>query len=240
MENNINVSVSPNEKGESVLVLREGAASVHYEHVPVRFSGIISSPFKWVDKRSTDIGKVHTYLSVDNHNGIIELIVDENNHFYDKITGKLEPNPDLVKIGINVDSREYDNKSLAKMFKMNRHLFADENQNMAVVTELNQLKVKVDQEIEKKDDFKGNTRFLVAQNVIQSNIPPAIKLNMPIFKGMDSFEFNVEIVIDADSWKCSLISPDLIVMQDKIKISELQSQVEAIKNLLPDIPVLYV
>ena len=84
-----------------VYVIKFGSISQDKEPTPVNLTGNIDVVSTFMAARLNEISKAPSYVLVDESGGSIMLIVDENDPFKTKITGKLELHPDFVKWGIN-------------------------------------------------------------------------------------------------------------------------------------------
>lgn len=233
MEKYINVNVSENAQ---VVEILQGEALPRKEPRRVIVRGLINAPFEFLLKRNPN--PENTHLIVDLSEGKLELVVDEKNYYSDIITGKLELNPDFEKFEINTGLSR-DTFELSDFIKMNRFFFADKNVSMKLVSDLKNFKAKVNKQIEQSNNDRGNTRFLHDQ-VVDSNIPEAFDLVIPIFKGQPAQKFRVEINIDARSFECTLISPDANDLINEVKEKLINEQVEKVKDLSPNLAILEV
>ncbi len=154
----------------------------------------------------------------------------------DVFTGGLVPHPDLEKWGVNKGKR-YTNLELADFVKMNRHYFGNKEVAMKLVTELRNLKVKTDREIESQDNKQGDYRFLSAQKVIESNLPKSFILKLPVFVGQAAISFEVEVEVSAQDFGCSLISPDLKEYIDTEAKILIDAQLDKIRVLYPQLRI---
>lgn len=221
-------------------IIRHGQALPEREPQKVAVDGAITAPRLWIDKRKEAISPEKSYLAVSKESAKIQLVVDERSYYADVINGQMLMNPEINKLGINDEQRVYSNLELAKVFKMNRALFAGKAENLKVVSELQNVKAKVEREREVSDDNRGSMRATLAQKVIKSNIPEYVTLEMPIFKGMGKVKFKVEIYVDPQTFDCSLISPDLEELREQEIEEHIEKEVDAIKILMPDLPVLFI
>jgi len=154
----------------------------------------------------------------------------------DVFTGKLSLHPDLEKWGVN-DGKTYDNFALASFIKMNRHYFENKEVAMSLVTNLRDLKIKTDKEIEAMDNKQGEYRFVAAQKVVNSNIPASFILKLPVFVGQAPRSFVVEIEVNAHDFKCNLISPDLKEYIDTEAKLLIDAQLIKIRELYPKLRI---
>lgn len=152
----------------------------------------------------------------------------------DLIFGELKLHPDLVKFNIN-GSKTYNTFELADFIKMNRHYFENKEYAMRLVSDLRGFEGKVNKDIEAKADTRGNAKIYLNQ-VVESNIPAGFVLMLPVFVGQDKIRLNVEINITAD-FSCSLISPDLKELIDLETKGIIDTELEAIKLLHPELKI---
>ncbi len=150
-----------------VYVIKFGSISQDKEPTPVNLTGNIDVVSTFMAARLNEISKAPSYVLVDESGGSIMLIVDENDPFKTKITGKLELHPDFVKWGINND-KQYSSHDLAQMIKMNRYMLPSTAQAMELVTVFQSLKAKVRREVELSDDKRGNKTNLQSQVVLNA------------------------------------------------------------------------
>lgn len=152
----------------------------------------------------------------------------------DTICGKLKIHPDLEKFSIN-GGKHYSTFELSDFIKMNRHYFENKDYAMKLVAELRAFEGKVNKDVEAKADTRANSRILINQ-VVETNIPDGFVLLLPVFVGQDKIRLNVEINITAD-FSCSLISPDLKEYIDLQAKEIIDGQINAIKQLHPQLKI---
>lgn len=230
------INLQVNGEGKQTIEILKGEALPQKEPKKIIVKGLINAPFEYLQKRSPEPSKSH--LIVSKSEGSITLIVDEKNEYRDEIGGALSLNPDFEKFGINT-GKEYDTFELADFIKMNRYFFADKSVAMKLVSDLKNFKAKVNSDIEKSDDNRGNTRFL-QNKAVESNIPEAFDIVVPIFKGQEEKVIRVEINIDSRSLNCTLISPDANDIINETRSTLIDAQVEKIRELSPELPILEV
>jgi len=125
---------------------------------------------------------------------------------------------------------------LSMTFKMNRSLFETKDIAMEISSVLADFKAKIDKEIEKSEDFRGNRKLLQNQ-IVKTNVPPGFNLCVSVFKNHPKTVIAVEIVIDPDDLSCALISPELndyIVENTDILID---SELTKIRELFPSLRI---
>ncbi|OQA33116.1 MAG: hypothetical protein BWY54_00999 [Candidatus Dependentiae bacterium ADurb.Bin331] len=78
---------------------------------------------------------------------------------------------------------------------MLRSIFVSAESHAAVVKELKNFVGKVNKEIEKANDNRGNTVNLMKQ-FVNSNVPESFMISLPLIEGENPCEFGVEILIE--------------------------------------------
>lgn len=224
--------------GVGEIIIRDGEALPLREPVKVAIVGTLGAPACWLETRMRlgliNQGKNH--ILVDREKLSISLQCNENNHYGSSISGKLIVSPEFKKFGIN--SGEYiTNFQMAELFKMNRSCFENKQVAMKLVTELQNFKAKVDKDIEKMDNNRGDRRLLINQ-VVQSNLPESFNLHIPIFKGTPKQTINVEVYISPDDFSCTLVSPEANDLLDELRDQEMQEVLDRINAVCPDIVVI--
>jgi hypothetical protein len=154
------------------------------------------------------------------------------------VAGSLERSKWIGKFRLNV-GESWDHKKLGEFIKMNRACFEDRNDAMKLAANLMDIKVKTDREYESMSDNRGTERFMVAQRVIQSNIPERFKLCVPIFKGEARRSFEVEVYVNASNYDVTLVSPELEEIIQTESGDLIDKEVEAIEGLELGIPIIY-
>ena len=233
--NEVKVTVTPNEKGE--LIIRTGSAEKAIDLTSVEISGNINCPADYLSKRGAEIAK-NSHITVDHEKGIIVIRENENSPIGSVITGTLELHPNFDKWGIN-KGKVYSSLDLAQMVKMNRFMFPSTQEAMTLVGVFQNLKVKVEKEIELSDDKRGNTTSKRVQAVQNMSIPEGFTIKCPLFKGFDPVEISVEISINAESLEIQLVSPGANDMIESTRESIISDQVKEISTTVPAIPIIH-
>lgn len=203
----------------------------------IEISGDIYAPLNWLVKNQIPNNQDAVVL-VDVVDMLILLKYNMRNPYGSStITGKLKISKKFLEWEINT-GKSFDAKYLSEFIKMHRSHFTDKSEAMRLSSELSNIRVKVDKEIEKADNNRGDYRAVLAQKVIDSNIPHGFKLNIPLFQGHKNVEFNVEIYINPTNFSVSLISPDA---EDYIAESSgdiIGTVVARIVEIQPDMPII--
>lgn len=208
--------------------------------IPVTVAGNIDSVSSWLVKRYSppfkSISLIDTetaYVLVNRDKMSITLVFNESDpYFRGTVVGTLTKHPDFDKWEINT-GHEWDNKGLAEFIKMNRSCFESKGDAMKISSELSSLKVKVDHEVEKANDNRGNVRQMISQKVIEMNIPKLFKLRVPIFKGQPAKLFEVEIYVNPNNYMVSLISPEANDIIATVRDSVIDEQKKEIEKICP-------
>lgn len=203
-------------------------------------SGSIDAPFEFLTKRkgleSLNIFKSHIEFDLEKYQ--IVLITNEDCHYSNKITGKMIETGILNNLSINTGKR-WECFELADFFRLNRSIFKSTAEAAKLVTTLNNFKAKVDKQMEQTKDSRANYN-LQKRQVVESNLPESFIVDLPIFKGRPKVELSIEIDIDPSSLECVLISPQLAeIIQSNIE-AIVQKQLDAIKELCPELVVIEV
>lgn len=236
MEQTINENLEIRPNGDTAIILH-GKALDPKPPQPVQITGNIDSVARYLLIRKSEISQKSCHIVVNRNDMRIMLVVNENDHYQDRITGGLELHGDFKKWQINT-GESWTPKQLSEFIKMNRSCFADKETAMKLSKELQEIKVKSDKEIEKSDNNRGDYKVMIAQKIIKSNIPEKFNLEVPIFKGVEKKTFEVEIYISPDTFSCSLISPDVNDIVHAYRDSIIDQQLVVIGSETPDIVII--
>ena len=243
-ENKLNVIVPKDYNGAPIeVVLREGKAPVALdpkEPERVVINGTIDAPIRWLEKRVELINQKATNIIVNRDKMRIALTIDETSYYQTEINGILQASKEMQEFGINVE-KKWEPIKLSKFIKMHRAFFTDKSQNMMLVSTLKNFKAKVNQDIERSKEENGSKVDNYSQ-VVDSNLPKSFKLNIPLFKGFDNEEIEVEIYADVDGRdvSLSLVSAGANEAIEEYKNKVIDEQIEAIKGVAPDIVIVEV
>lgn len=219
------------------VIIREGDALPLREPVKVQIIGIISSPAEWVEKRQ-ELRQITNkcHVVVDREGLSIFLQVSENFHYGTKIVGQMQLSEAFRKFHIN-DGHTFTLPDMAKLFKMNRSFFETKQTAMELVALLQNFKGKVNRDLEVSNDNRGNKKLNLNQ-AVESNLPEAFTLHLPIFKGMPAEDVVCELYVDPDDWSCQLISPDANDIVERYRDEEIDKVLERINTAMPGIAII--
>lgn len=243
-ENKINLVVPKDYNGKPIeVVLREGEAPVALdpkEQERVVINGTIDAPLRWLEKRVELINQKATNIIVNRDKMRIALTIDETSYYQTEINGILQASKEMQEFGINVE-KKWEPIKLSKFIKMHRAFFTDKSQNMMLVSTLKNFKAKVNQDIERSKEENGSKVDNYSQ-VVDSNLPKSFKLNIPLFKGFACEEIEVEIYADVDGRdvSLSLVSAGANEAIEEYKNKVIDVQLDAIRQIAPDIVIVEV
>lgn len=242
----VNVVLPNDYKGEPVeVVLRTGyAPDVIPAKSPVKIAitGTIAAPLRWIEKRAPFIDQVHQercYVIANRENMTIVLITNEKDDYESaKIAGKLEIDPIFDAFGINT-GKQWIPEKLGEFFKMNRAFFLDKGENMSLVSNLKNFVAKVNNNIERKLEQNGSKADIFSQEV-DSNMPKAFNVCIPIFKGEKRKEIEIELCahVDGRTVSLSLISPEAQEFITNQRDNAIDDVLNKIHELAPGIVII--
>jgi hypothetical protein len=225
--------------GEKEVTVRNGQALPLREPVVLNVCANIQAPANWIEKRP--VNPLLDNLVFSRSEMTIQYTKDENSYYGTKITGKLLINNDLKQFGILMENEKavskYTTEELASFLKANRYFFSDKNEAGKIISALNQFKAKLNTELEKTQDSRGNSKSLV-EKVVDTNVPTEFTLEMPVFIGFEKKKFIVEICISTTDRSVTvwLESPELIeiIIEERDRIID----EEVSKFKLTGIPII--
>lgn len=229
----LNITVENGVKTVEVLI---GSALEPKQPEKVEIFGTLEAPLKWLEKRVSEIDQKKCHVIVNREDMSILLVIDEKDHYHTSIEGKLQLHPAFLKFGIN--QGEYRTPiEMSELIKMNRSYFENRQEAMELVSLLRNFKAKIDKEVEADIDLrKGDRRVLVAQK-IDSNLPEAFNINVPIFKGQKPKTIECETYFNPNDLTCTLVSPEANDITEEIKDGEIDKIISSIAEVAPDIAI---
>lgn len=219
------------------LIVREGDALPALVPMKTDIKGIIDTPFRFLTKRVVELDQKKAHITVDRENLTITLVVDENSP-YDRgvVTGLITYHPAFKKFGIN-GGAYITTYEMAELIKMNRSYFENRQEAMKLVSALKNFKGKVEKDMEKANDDRGNRKILLHQTV-ESNVPDSFKISIPLFKGMPKETFEVEVYFNPDDLTCTLVSPAANDILEDIRDNAIDDVIRSIEEIAPDIVII--
>jgi len=233
---NINLKI---EQANGELIIRTGSAKPIYDPKVINITGTIETPFTWLKTKFASLNILLCHILISIANRTIKFVINETDHFTHTIEGIIELHPNFTKWGINDQSVSYRSDELASLIKMNRFMFKSTEVAMQLVTVFQNFKAKIEKEIELSDDKRGNRTAMQRQVVNKMSIPTDFLLFIPLFKGGPKIEIPVEIEINADTLQCYLYSPLANDILNSEAENMIQDVIAKIKELAPDIAIIY-
>lgn len=229
-------------EGQNAVTILEGQAPKQLdelEPVKAEINGVIYAPLNWLDKRVKDIDQHKAHILVNRDALRIHLIVNEDDPYrIGNIVGTISYSDIFMKLGINSD-KSWQPEALGQFFKLYRSLFPSRSENMNVVTALKSFNAKVNQDVERLTNEKGDRTFKFRQ-AVDSNIPESFKMKFPIFKGGAPVEFDVETYasIDGTDVTIHLQSAGANDVIEEAKANTIDDVITKIRAIAPDIAIM--
>ena len=122
---------------------------------------------------------------------------------------------------------------------MNRAFFADQKENMTLVTTLMNFKADVNVKMERSLAENGNRTDNFAQ-VVNSNLPAKFTLKIAIFKGMPAETLEVETFAKVDGREVAfiLLSPGANQTLEDLRNKVIDDELAKIKEIAPEIAII--
>lgn len=222
-------------KDQGSIIVLTGSAPVQYNPEPVNITGNIDAPSRFIEGRREDFKDSQRHCMVSKTEGTILLVLNEQsvvNHY--TVSGKIEIGKKFQKLGINSDSSAYSPEELANKLKLLRSMFKNNMEHANICGTLRNLKAKINKEIESLDDRKGNVTANFKQTV-ESNMPDAITLRLPLLEGEEPVEIEVNVILETDGAsqiKCYLESIDAAELIEELFEKRVNEEVEKIKDFV--------
>lgn len=226
------------------VIIREGAAVKELEpKAPLKtnISGTIGTVSEYLRKRvkTGQFTEERSQLIVNREDITIKLIINEDDAYNTgEVKGKLQIHPKFEEFGIN-SGKIWTPTELGLFFKMNRAFFVDRAENMKLVTTLMNFTASVNNTIERSVKENGNRTDNFAQ-VVNSNLPESFRLRIPIFKGMQSEDLEVETFAQINGREVNfmLLSPGANQTTEDLRDNVIDDQLAAIREIAPQIVII--
>jgi len=222
-------------KDQGSIVVLTGKAPVQHNPEPVTIEGNIDAPSRFIEGRKDDFESSQRHCKVSKTDGTIVLILNEQSvvNKY-TVSGKIEVGKKFQKLGINKDDVSYKPEELANKLKLLRAMFSNNMEHATICGTLRNIKAKINKDLESLDDRKGNVTANFQQTV-ESNMPEAITLKLPLLEGEDPIEISVNVILEADSSsqiKCYLESVDAAELIEELFEKRVDEECEKIKHFV--------
>lgn len=227
------------------LIIREGKAP---DMLPIKapfahgISGTIEAPAEFLKRRlpvekQIDINLCHILVNRDTIS--IQLIINESDPYLKGIiTGKLVEHPKFLEFGINT-GKSWEPNQLGQFCKMNRAFFGDIQANRTLVSLLMNFVADVNSKVERMKAEKGDVKDNYSA-VVNSNLPGTFQLTLPIFKGSKAETIEVELysTVNGRDVTLQLVSPGANQLLEDIRDSVLDEQINALREIAPQIVII--
>lgn len=230
------------------IILREGSAAKAQESLPTKapesisVSGVISTPFDWLEKRVDTIDQKKANIKVDREAMSITLTINEaDSYLKNTITGSVQLAEVFAKFGINDEKKAWEPARLGQFLRINRGVFEEKEKCMVLVSNLKNFTAKAKAEIQKLKDPSGSTAD-VYKCQVESNLPKSFSVCLSIFKGTAKQRIEVEFdhyLSDGEVY-LQLVSPGANELVESFRDTCIDKVLEKIKEIAPDIAILEV
>jgi hypothetical protein len=217
---NLHVKIEQVEGG--VLTIREGQAMPLVPPKRIEITGDINTVSSFIKARSgvdetagqQFINRHRAVVTVNKDKRTITLELDPQDANGTVVTAKLESNPDLDQFFIN-KNKQFSQKELVSLLKFSRLYFEDFGKHGELLKAYTSFSAKTYTDLSGESDSRGNKNFAFNKKV-ETGLPTAFVMNLPIFKGQDAKRFMVEICFDVTDNAASFWfeSVDLAEQQD--------------------------
>lgn len=228
------------------IIIRHGeAAPPILPRQKIEISGTLATPFEALSKMPKRTRSIkdefgdtildNSCLLVSRDQGAISFVENVGMENRNKYIGSLQKDPAFEKFGIN-SGKSYSSFELARQIKMNRTHFDKIETAMKLVESLMSFEAKVNSDIKRADDNRGNITMARSQ-AVKSNLPEDFDINIRIFKGMSKEKIKVEVEINPQDLSCTLVSPEAADIEEMVKEREIDKEIERIKELYPTLRI---
>jgi hypothetical protein len=210
--------------------------------VKLAITGTLNAVVEFLKRRNDQkdqINQKRCHILVDREEISIELIFNENDEYTKgTIKGTMLLNAKFEEFGIN-SGKVWTPTQLGLFFKMNRAFFTSKEENMRLVNELMNFTATVNNSIEKSAKENGDRTDKFAQTV-NSNLPAAFTLKIPIFKGLQAETLEVETFAQVNGREISftLISPAANQTMEELRDLSIDKELDEVRDLTPDIAII--
>jgi hypothetical protein len=184
------------------LTVREGKALEIKPPLVIDINGDIDTVWSFISKRKNT---ADTLQAIDLNKSVIiinksaltiELLVNPEDFYGPKITGKMETSDELKPFSIN-EQKMFNREELVKLIRFSKRHFADAAMHEAVLVAFQKLSISGSTTLNSESDTRGNKGSQFTKKLDTSGIPTTFYLKMPIFKGGVPVKFMVEICLDS-------------------------------------------
>lgn len=249
------------------IIYREDMAAKHLDPIPVRLpqpfkiEGIITSPYEWLSKHINEVDQKNCRICVSRDDAKIALIINDldchNGFSVEELESGCETNslkmlPQSYVYGGIAYTKEFERlhinddafwapQKLAKFLRLNRHIFADVEEGMALVSLLKNVKAKITGEYEKTKETHGSiSRTEFFQQQVEHNLPKNFSIFLSIFKGgaKEKYEIDIDADIIDGEIMVQLLSPAINSANESARDTLIDAELNRLSALAPDIAII--
>jgi hypothetical protein len=230
----LNVTTTQNE-----IIVRKGQAEEIKPPLKFEHKGNIDSVANFLHQRVAlnliDQGQCTIFANKEKKE--IRLLINETNHYSNQVSGSLQLSEKFNEFAINTEYHFIPEK-LGQLIKMNRSRFANIDTAMQLGSQLKDFKVKAETEVSRNDNNRGSVQNVISKVITDMNIPENFKIKLPIFKGQDPVEFEVEIYVRSSDMNIQLISYEAedIIAKEVDRLFDVE--IKRIQEIAPKIVII--
>lgn len=230
----LNVTTTQNE-----IIIRKGQAEEIKPPLKFEHKGNIDSVANFLHQRVTlgliDQGQCTIFANKEKKE--IRLLINETNHYSNQVSGSLQLSEKFNEFAINTEIHFVPEK-LGQLIKMNRSRFANIDTAMQLGSQLKDFKVKAETEVSRNDNNRGSVQNVISKVITDMNIPENFKIKLPIFKGQEPVEFEVEIYVRSSDMNIQLISYEAedIIAKEVDRLFDVE--IKRIQEIAPQIVII--
>lgn len=230
------------------LVIREVGNENPYklpvkEPLNLHVNGVITCIYEFLEKRwgTKQINKEHTHILVNRENLVVTLVTNENDErTMQTVVGSIQLSRQFSEFHIN-DGQLWKPVQLGDFFRLNRSYFETKEKNMELVNLLKSFSAKVQTTIKKELCDNGSVTDNY-EKAVDSNLPSSFVINVPIFKGAEPEKLSIETIaqVEGNTALLTLISADAECIIEESRDKIINTELDKIRKLCPEIPIMEV
>ena len=213
------------------------------EPLNLQLNGIITCIYAFLEKRwgTEQIDKEHTHILVNRDELAVTLVTNENDERTTQtIVGSIQLSRQFTGFHIN-DGQLWTPVQLGDFFRLNRSYFETKEKNMELVNLLKKFSAKVQTTIKRELNDNGSVTDNY-EKAVDSNRPPSFVINVPIFKGAEPEKLSIETIahVEGNTALLTLISADAECIIEESRDKIINTELDKIRKLCPEIPIMEV
>lgn len=240
------LQVNMGTKDVQTLIIRE-AEGVNelpvQEPIKQEIIGTIETPFRYLEKRwnasDGQIDHCRTHIEVDRDKYCLLLICNETDaRNIQQICGQIQFSAQYKAFHIN-DGTNWIPEELGQFCKLYRSYFPDKTQNMFLVSILKGFKAKINTDVQRDVKENGSYTDNFSQ-IVNSNIPSSFHIKIPVYKGAQYEDLEVETMahVDGRDVTLQLISAGAVDTIEEARDRLIDAEIAKIQNIAPEIPII--